>query len=365
MVQGALETGVEVLVVDDGSTDEGVGVLKGLPVHILRHDTNKGKGVAILTALHESRKKGMTHMVTLDADGQHDPRDLEHFIAAINKNPQALVIGNRRFYASTTPRISRFGRQFSNFWFRLQTGQTLKDTQCGFRAYPVAVLSRLRLHECHFSFEIEVLVKAAWAGVSLQEVTVSVYYPQKTHRVTHFRPFMDNLRLTILNTKLTLRSFVPWPHRQIDPSGRITQHVSLRRPFKSLLLLLKQNLSPKQLALSAFLGVFLGTVPLIGFHTIAILFTAGYFRLSKVMAVASSQLCIPPLVPALCIEIGYYLRHGTLLTEISLKTIGYQGLERILEWVLGSLVLAPCLALVIGGTVYFAALVLKKKTDAP
>ena len=364
VVLGALESGVEVMVVDDGSTDETHSLLKELPVHVIRHAHNKGKGAAILTALHACREEGATHMVTLDADGQHDPKDVLHFITAIKKNPHAILVGNRNFSPATTPRISRFGRRFSNFWFRLQTGGSLKDTQCGFRAYPVMVLSRLHLTERHFSFEIEVLVKAAWAGVPLQDVAISVYYPKKSERVSHFHPLADNLRLTILNTRLTLRSMVPWPHRQIHSCHPATPKISLRRPVESMHLLLKQDLSPNQLARSTFLGVFLGTLPIIGFHTIAILFTAGYFRLSKVTAVASSQLCMPPLVPALCIEIGYYLRHGAFLTEISIETIGYQGLERIMEWLLGSLVLAPAISLAASTTVYFSALVLKKRIDA-
>ena len=66
---------------------------------------------------------------------------------------------------------------FSNFWFRLQTGQVLGDTQSGFRGYPLAVLERLKLREKHYAFEIEVLVKAAWGGIKLDEVNISVYYP--------------------------------------------------------------------------------------------------------------------------------------------------------------------------------------------
>lgn len=362
VVLGALDTGVAVMVVDDGSTDETPVPRKGLPVRVIHHDRNQGKGAAILTALQACREKGVTHMVTLDADGQHDPRDIPRFLAAIKTDPHAILVGNRNFNPVTTPWISRFGRRFSNFWFRLQTGRSLQDTQCGFRVYPVMALDRLRLREHRFSFEIEVLVKAAWAGVPLQDVEISVYYPKKSERISHFRPFTDNLRLTILNTRLTLRAMVPWPHRQIHSAG---PNVSLRRPLKSLRQLLKQNLSPEVLALSAFLGVFLGSLPIIGFHTIAILFAAGYFRLSKVMAIASSQLCMPPFVPALCIEVGYYLRHGVFLTEISIQTIGYQGLERIMEWFLGSLVLAPAISLVAGATVYFSALALKKRINAP
>jgi len=107
-------------------------------------------------------------------------------------------------------------------------------------------------------------------------------------------------------------------------------------------------------------GVFLGTLPAIGFHTLLILVAAGYFRLNRVAALAASRLCMPPLVPALCIEIGYYLRHGHFLTEISIETLGYQGLLRLLEWGIGSIFLAPVLSAGIGAIIYFVALGISK-----
>ena len=101
-------------------------------------------------------------------------------------------------------------------------------------------------------------------------------------------------------------------------------------------------------------------VPLIACQTITILFAANFLRLNKLMAIAASQLCIPPFIPALCIEVGYFVRHGRFLTEISLETIGYQGLERIFEWFLGSLILGPALGLLVGITIYITAIILKR-----
>lgn len=354
----------DILVVDDGSTDNPMETLAELKVRMIRHPVNSGKGSAILSALGEAIRLGMTHMVTLDADGQHDPRDVLRLIPVMQANPGAVVVGKRIFQGEDVPTISRFGRAFSNFWFRIQTGQAIQDTQSGFRAYPVAVLNRLTLHERHFSFEIEVLVKAAWAGVPLKEVDVSVYYPPMADRVSHFRPFMDNARMTILNTRLTIRSFIPWPHRKIFKEGQAENRITWFRPVESLRFLLKEELLPSTLALSGALGVFLGTLPLIALHTIAILFASGFFRLNKITALAASQLCIPPFVPALSIEIGYYIRHGKLLTEISFKTLGRQGLERIFEWVIGSMLLAPILALITGILIYFSALFLARKINA-
>ncbi|NIQ97773.1 MAG: glycosyltransferase family 2 protein, partial [Desulfuromonadales bacterium] len=200
VAEKALAVHDEVLVVDDGSTDGGADALEGLPVRIVRHETNRGKGAAILTAAREAKRLGMTHIVTIDADGQHDPADFERFVATMQSDPWGIVVGKRDFSVANVPGSSRFGRRFSNFWLRVQTGRKLGDTQSGYRAYPLAVLEELCLGEKHYSFEVEVLVKAAWAGVRLYDVDIAVHYPPAKERVSHFRGFMDNFRLTLLNT---------------------------------------------------------------------------------------------------------------------------------------------------------------------
>ena len=365
VVEGVLSHHERVLVVDDGSTDGGVETLTDLPVELLRHQCNRGKGAAIKTAAQWGLHQGMSHMVTLDADGQHDPNDVLKFVAAIADSPQAVVVGHRDFAQESIPGSSRFGRQFSNFWLRLQTGSLLKDSQSGFRAYPLLIFQHLNFWTCRYNFEIEVLVRSAWAGVELRDVDISVYYPPGNERISHFRGFMDNWRLTLLNTHLTLRSIAPWPHRklverQAADSDKL-EVLSVFRPIGSIRQLLRENSSPHRLAVAAGLGVFLGTLPLLFCHTIAILFVCGFFRLNKVAAVSSSQLCMPPIVPALCIELGYYVRHGHWLTELSLQTIGYQALERIYEWFLGSLLLAPLLALLVWALTYLLAWMVQRE----
>jgi glycosyltransferase involved in cell wall biosynthesis len=362
VVVRALHVCADVLVIDDGSNNgcskEAIG---GLPALFLRHEKNMGKGAAILTAAKEAKRLAMTHIITIDADGQHDPADFSKFIPVISEDPLAIVVGKRIFDDRTVPFSSRFGRVFSNFWFKVQTGCSIKDTQSGFRAYPVVVLEWLKLHERRFSFEIEVLVKAAWAGVSLKEVDVSVHYPAPDKRISHFHLFSDNLALTVLNTRLTIRAIMPLPLRNFVEENDGLEKISILHPVDSLKTLLRRNVSPKQLALSAGLGMFLGSLPLIACQTLTILVTANYFRLSKFAALSTSQLCIPPLVPALCIELGYFIRHGRFLTEISLRTIGYEGLERIFEWIIGAFILGPILGILVGGIVYVIALLLKKE----
>ncbi|WP_022661115.1 DUF2062 domain-containing protein [Paucidesulfovibrio longus] len=343
----------DVLVVDDGSTDNGLDVLRGLDVHTLRHPTNQGKGAAILTSAKYAAEHGFTHILTLDADGQHDPADLLLFLPLLAENPDAVIVGCRDFSCPNVPGASKFGRSFSNFWLRVQTGVRLTDVQSGFRAYPVAVLRALHLRERRYSFEVEVLVKAAWAGFQLREVGISVHYPEKSKRISHFRALHDNLLITLLNTRLTARAFLPLPHRQLgrDETGAI----SALHPIRSLRLLLAAQNTPRTLALASGLGVFVGAFPILGFHCLTLVLLTGLLGLSKIAALAANQLCIPPFMPAICIEVGYFLRHGRWLTEISFQTLGYEAHIRLLEWLLGAFVVGPTAGLVMALVVYALA----------
>lgn len=340
-----------VIVVDDGSTDAAAAALaRPRPgIHIIRHARNLGKGAAILSGAARADELGCRHVITIDADGQHFAEDIEAFLSAIAADPEAVVVGRRDFSATTVPRSSRFGRDFSNFWFRVQTGRKIGDSQSGFRAYPLKVLLAFKWREKRYAFENEVLVRAAWAGIRIREIPVNVRYPARHEHISHFHRLWDNLRLSFLNTRLTMRSMLPWPHDQVDGRGRPTaEPVSLLHPVRSLRRLLHENATPPQLALAVALGVLVGALPLLGLRGLLILMVTGYFRLNKVVALSAGNLCIPPFVPALCIELGYFLRHGRFLTEISLRTLGYQAPARLWEWGLGALLVGPGLALSFG-----------------
>ncbi|MDZ7699037.1 MAG: glycosyltransferase family 2 protein [Deltaproteobacteria bacterium] len=204
-----------VIVVDDGSLDQPRNALEGLDVHFIRHRRNMGKGAAILTGTQKARELGRTHIITLDADGQHDPDDIPLFLKQIKTHPTALVIGKRDFKTHYAPASSRVGRRISNFWFLVETGRLIGDAQSGFRAYPIRILEALTLRERHYTFEIEVLVKAAWAGLPLREVNVSTHYAARDERISHFHLFKDNVRLSFLNARLFMRALIPLPHKKL------------------------------------------------------------------------------------------------------------------------------------------------------
>ena len=362
----SLEHHLDVLIVDDGSEGDVASVVSDLEVTVVRHDSNQGKGRAILTAARYAAENNKTHIITLDADGQHYPEQIPDFLKEIANYPDAMILGVRDFASSNAPLSSRFGREFGNFWVRIQTGVKVLDIQSGFRAYPVFVLEHLKYLFDTYAFEDEVVVRASWAGVSINEVPVKVYYPKGDERISHFQKFRDNVKLTILNTYLTIRSLLPWPHLQIQYKNGAFFTIS--HPLKIVKELLASQHRPSRLALAGALGVFLGTLPLIACHTLAIIYAASMLRLNKIMAIATSQICMPPVVPAVCIEIGYYLRFGKFLTfqnassltDTSFRELGFMGLERIFEWFLGSLILGPLLALITGAIVFVLSLSVQK-----
>ncbi len=342
------------VVVDDGSSAAAWPAVRAelerMGVALLRHERNRGKGAAVLTAARYAAGRGMSHIITIDADGQHLAEDIPAFIAAIAAKPLAVQVGRRDFAVANVPFSSRFGRAFSNFWLRVETGCRLGDVQSGFRAYPLTLLTQLDFSESGFAFEVEVLVRAAWAGLELCDVPVQVRYAPAAQRISHFDKWRDNLRLAWLNNRLCMRAMLPWPHRRLVP--RTTAPFSWRRPLQSLRSLLAQDISPLRLGLATAVGIFLGALPLIACHTVVTLFVAGYVGVNRYLAVAAGNLCVPPLVPALCIEVGYYLRHGHWLTEVSFTTLGRECLQRLYEWFIGSLVVGPLLALLGGGLVF-------------
>ncbi len=353
-----------VLVVDDGSDDNPAAALAGLDgVELRRHERNRGKGAAIRTAAQAARDMGATHLVTLDADGQHDPSDLPRFLAVLKDSPLAIVIGKRDMSSPDVPRISRFGRWFSNFWVRVHTGQAVGDSQSGFRAYPLALLEGLPLRESRYAFEVEVLVKSAWAGARLRDVDILVHYAPRGRRISHFRAWGDNVRIAWLNTRLTLRCLLPWPQARLI-ARETPDRITAIHPLRSIRQLLRNGVAPADLAWSAALGVGIGAFPLLGIQTVTVLAVAGYLGRNRLAALAANQLCTPPLVPALCVEIGFFLRHGHFLTELSLDTLGRQALDRLWEWLLGAFLAGPFLAGLIAAIVYALSLTLNAQLRA-
>lgn len=359
----ARATGLPLLIVDDGSTDGGLsGIKVAEGVEVIRFPSNRGKGKAIMAAAEAAAQKGFDAILTIDADGQHDPADALRLVEeAWSGFWPAIVIGDRRMIEDTVPDSSRFGRVFSNFWVRLECGAELDDTQSGLRLYPVKELLALQPRSRGYDFEIESLVGLVWGGVSVRSVPVSVHYPPAAERISHFNMFRDNLRLSWLHSRLVCRRLLPWPHKRLVPvveekSGLI----QVKHPLRTLRSLCAESASPFWLAVAVWIGLFLGALPLLACHTVVILYVAYCFRLNKVAAVAASQFCMPPVVPMLCIEAGYWLRSGEFLTDFGMDQWLLQLHYRLWDWLLGSLLIGPLLGFLGAFLVFWGSRLLRR-----
>ncbi len=340
----------DILIVDDGSTDNSKEVLSGLNINYITHKKNQGKGQAVLTAVKYAKEKNFTHILTIDADGQHYAKDLYKLSKIAEQTVNSIVIGKRNFDTDNVPASSKFGRKFSSFWARVQTGKKIVDIQSGLRVYPLIIFDCLKFLDKRYSFEVEVIIKSVWAGFSVIEEDVDVKYYRAQDRVSHFNFITDNFRLSILNTKLTIRAMIPYPHKKYVVS-KDNKIVSLN-PFKVVKSELKKNKSPYNLGISAVWAVFWGSIALPGIRTIILLFGMGYFNLNRPICLTLDKLAIAPFIPAIAIEVGFFIRHGKWLTEFNLTTLGYQAPQRIWEWFLGSLFVAPVFALLVGLIVF-------------
>lgn len=204
VVADVLNYSSDVIVVNDGSSDSTRQILEsfGDTITVVDYKENIGKGTALKRGFKRAIELGYEYAITLDSDGQHYPGDLPKFIQAIAENDGSLIIGERDLSNVDINGKSSFANKFSNFWFCIQTGRKLGDTQTGYRAYPLKHLHGLSLLTSRYEAELELLVFASWNGVKIISVPIRVYYPPQSERVSHFKPALDFTRISILNTIL-------------------------------------------------------------------------------------------------------------------------------------------------------------------
>ena len=214
MVERVLNYCADVIVVNDGCTDNSAEILAsfGNAITVVDYGKNRGKGFALKQGFKKAKALGFDCALTIDSDGQHFPEDIPLFVNALEKNKEALIVGSRNLNQENMPGGNTFANKFSNFWFKVQTGIDLPDTQTGFRLYPLRRLTKI--FSSRYEAELALLVFSAWRGIDLIPVKINVLYPED--RVTHFRPFWDFFRISVLNTVLCLVAVVyGWPLRLI------------------------------------------------------------------------------------------------------------------------------------------------------
>ena len=351
VIDGVLEYTSHIFIINDGSTDETPEILKNYPqVYLINLPVNKGKGYALQTGFKIALQERFDYAITIDSDGQHYPDDIPVFLEELNAtNEPILLIGSRNMTHESVPKKSSFGNRFSNFWFWFETGIKLTDTQSGYRAYPLKKLPK-RFFTTKFEFEIEVIVRTAWKNISVKNVPIQVLY-DPNERVSHFRPFRDFTRISILNTVLVLITLL-----YIKPSNLFKK--LKKKSFKQFIKedILQTNDSKEVKAFSIALGVFIGIIPVWGFQTFLSIFLAAVLKGNKALSFLGSNISIPPMIPFIVwgsLQIGGLLIPGAMPLTIDFEHISWQALQaHLLQYLVGSLILATFTSVILGIAVY-------------
>ncbi len=335
----------DVIVVNDGSTDDTKNILASIAdIKVIDYPKNKGKGYALKLGLQKAYEWGYRYAITIDSDGQHYADDIPTFLDKIEEKPDSLLIGARNLAADNMPSKNTFANKFSNFWYKVETGKTLSDTQSGYRLYPLEKLQKIHFITRRYEFEVEIIVRAAWRGVNVENTPIKVYYPPVEERVSHFRPLQDFTRISILNTVLVLYAilvYYPWKFLRLFTIANIKSFVK-----KQILLSKESNL---KIAAAMGWGALCGVLPIWGYQMAFAGVSAHFMKLNKMVAMAFSSFTIPPLIPF--ILYGSVLLGAEVLCIENVFTLDNISLESasqsVAQYIVGSVVLAIVLGLAV------------------
>ncbi|MCU0462549.1 MAG: DUF2062 domain-containing protein [Bacteroidales bacterium] len=350
----------DIIIVNDGSTDNTSSLLsKFSQLKIISYSPNRGKGYAIRQGFRAAISQGYNYAITIDSDGQHYPSDIGVFLNKIEEEPDALIVGARTLDPQKLSRGSRFANSFSNFWYRFLTGVKLTDTQTGFRLYPLDLIKDMKFFTRKYEFELEILVRAAWRRINVTSAPIQVYYPPREERVSHFRPFRDFVRISLLNTILVLIAIIyikPFNFIRYLTRENVREFIN-----KNILLTEDSNL---QIALAVALGIFTGILPIWGFQLVLAIALAHLFRLSKLITAVAANISIPPNIPIL-LYLSYVTGGIVMGTGSNIKfsaNLSVKSFEtNLLQYIIGSIVLSVVLGIALGLITFVILKIFRKK----
>jgi glycosyltransferase involved in cell wall biosynthesis len=206
VVAAIMEHDLPCILVDDGSSEECARKLDTLSnVTLLRLAVNSGKGAAVLTGIRYAAQQAYTHVLQIDADGQHCTADIPTFLKQAEQHPEAVVTGCPIFDQSI-PKLRLYARYLTHVWVWINTWSLqIRDSMCGFRVYPVAAVMQLCTHQKigqRMNFDTDILVRLYWDGLEIINVPTRVTYPMDG--VSHFRVWLDNVLITRMHIVLFL-----------------------------------------------------------------------------------------------------------------------------------------------------------------
>ena len=372
VVEGVLQLGHPVIVVDDGSDTPATTLLEGLAGDLMieTHRRNRGKAAALRTGFAAAAARGLTHALTIDTDGQHDLADAPALLAAAEADPTAFVTGCRDENDPDYPAKNRAGRRWSNLAIFLIGGRRVGDSQCGYRVYPLGMVAALPCRAGRYGYEAEMLVRSGWAKTPLAQVPVRTIYAPQDERVSHFKPWRDTLHAFAIYGRLGGRALWPWPYRRWPA---LTAEQRAARPSwwkrvaswfdpRSLLAAARgDDVSRASVAAGLGLGAFVANLPVYPVQTVVAVYLAKRFHVHPVAAVAGSQAAFPPfnvILSAAAIWLGHLIlwQSTPAWTDFTERTWDFHGVRTLMEqyffaWALGGVLIG----VVMGAAVFLLA----------
>jgi hypothetical protein len=363
VAQGLAGLGAPVLVIDDGSSDGSGEAARAIGIEVLTVPVNRGKGAALRAGFAWAAERGYRQALTCDADGQHPLAEAER-LAAAARDQETIYIGSRDM--ARAPTVSRVGRWWSNLWTWIACGVWPGDSQSGLRVYPLPHSCRLPATADRYSFEVEVLIRGAWAGLHVRTLPVAVLYP--ADRVSHFHKLTDNWRTSCTFTRLVMRRLWPKRHERLVERPRLTLRQRMHAIFTS-------GLAPWPAAAACALGAGIGVAPVPGLQFGLAAFLSWRLALNMPLVLLTSNLSFGPLLGvwgALSSALGVWMRTGqspivsyhAIFSEFQARQAATHSIREqvmaitelmktfIADWLLGSLVVVPVVALIAGALGY-------------
>ncbi len=217
VVDSIVQYGIPIILVDDGNDAETKNYLSQIKekhgdVEIVVRPKNGGKGAAFASGVIFAHEKGYSHILQLDADGQHDSTQIPFFVEKAKNSPSKMICGYPE-YDETAPGHRKNAHAFANTWCMVCTwSNKIVDALCGFRIYPTEPTFKFvtkKMYDKRMGFDVEILIQLMWAGLDLEFYPVHVTYP--SDGISNFHAFRDNVRISWVFTRLCCKMIVLSP----------------------------------------------------------------------------------------------------------------------------------------------------------